>query len=161
MNNEEVEVWREKEIAATNYRSKLRVARERKGLTKHEAAQLIGTIVGSDSNYYDIEENDRDFTYCYSLDEITKVCEKLDLHPRNLFCDKTLAAISILEVVERIKTHCIKKKISIGEFENIAGWKLEGCLSNPADALDNWNIDCLIDISRELQIDWRCVIASL
>ena len=156
MNNEEAEAWREKEIAATNYRNKLQDARERKGLTIHEAAQLI-----SDSNYYDIEEHDRDFTYCYSLGELTKVCEKLGIHPRDLFCDKTSVVISISKITEKIKTHCIEKKISIGEFEDIAGWKLESCLLNPATALDDWNIDCLIDVSRELQIDWKCVIAGL
>ena len=161
MNHEEAEAWRKREIAATNYRSKLRDARERKGLAKHEAAQLISTIVGSDSNYYDIEEHDRSFTYSYSLDEITKVCKKLGIHPRDLFCDKKYAAILISEVAERIKTHCVEKKISIGEFEAIAGWKLESCLSNSTNALDDWNIDCLIDVSRELQIDWRCVITGL
>ena len=156
MNNEEAEAWREKEIAATNYRSKLRDARERKGLTIHEAAQLI-----SESNYYDIEEHDGDFVRCYSLGEIKNVCEKLGIHPRDLFCEKTSAVISISEVAEKIKAHCIEKKISIGEFEDIVGWKLESCLSNPATALDDWNIDCLIDVSRKLQIDWRCVIAGL
>jgi transcriptional regulator with XRE-family HTH domain len=156
MNHEEAEIWRKKEIAATNYRSKLRDARERKGLTIHEAAKLI-----NNSNYYDIEEHDRSFTYSYSLNEITKVCEKLGIHPRDLFCDKNSVPISLSQVVEKIKTHCIEKKLSIGEFENIAGWKLESCISNPANALDDWNIDCLIDVSRELRIDWRCVIAGL
>jgi hypothetical protein len=157
MNNEEAEAWREKEIAATNYRSKLRDARVQKRLTIHEAARLIGSI----GHYYDIEEHDHDFTSCYSLCETTEVCKILDIHPRDLFCDKTSSVISIQEVVGRIKAHCIEKKLSISEFGDIAGWKFESCLLNPARALDDWNIDCLIDVSRELQIDWRCVVAGL
>ena len=157
MNDNEAEAWREKEIAATNYRSKLRDARERKGLTILEAAQLINSI----GDYYDIEEHDRDFTGCYSLNEITKVCETLGIHPRNLFCDKTADVIPLSQVIERIKAQCIEKKISISEFESIAGWQIENCISNPAIALVDWNIDCLVDICRYLNIDWRCVIAGL
>lgn len=157
MNNEEAEAWRDKEIAATNYRSKLRDARERKGLTIHEAARLIDSI----GHYYDIEEHEHDFTGCYSLNQITEVCKILGIHPRDLFCDKIPASTLISEVVDRIKTHCTEKRISIGEFEEIAGWRVENCLTNPAKALEEWGVDCLMDVCRELNIDWHCVIAGL
>jgi len=157
MNDDEAEARREKEIAATNYRSKLRDARERKGLTFHAAANLICLI----GHYYDIEEHERDFTYCYSLFEITEVCKILGLHPRDLFCDKESMPIFISEVIDKIKTHCTENRISISEFENIAGWRIESCLTNPAKALEEWDVDCLIDVCRELNIDWRCVIAGL
>jgi hypothetical protein len=157
MNYEESEIWKEKEIAATNYRSKLRNAREQKGLTIHEAAQSIISI----GQYYDIEECERDFTYCYSLIEITEVCKILGIHPRDLFCDTISASTSISEIIDRIKTHCTEKQISIGEFEDITGWQVENCLTNPAKALEEWDVDCLMDVCRELDIDWRCVIAGL
>jgi DNA-binding XRE family transcriptional regulator len=160
MNDEEAEKWREAQIAATKYRSKLREARERKGLTIHEAAALMDCDVNT-SGYYDIEQHERDFTYCYSLNEIKRVCEHFDIHPRDIFCDKLSPAISISEVIEKIKRHCNENKLSIVQFEDIAGWRLESCLANPARALEEWNIDCLIDVSRELNIDWRGVIAGL
>ena len=156
MNDDEAEAWRKKEITATNYRSKLRDARERKGLTIHEAADLIGLI----GHYYDIEEHERDFTR-YSLIEITEVCKILSIHPRDLFCDKATAPISISEVIDKIKTHCAEKRISTAEFEDIAGWRIANCLTNPAKALEEWGVDCLIDICRELNTDWHCVIAGL
>jgi hypothetical protein len=49
----------------------------------------------------------------------------------------------------------------MSEFENIAGWRVESCLKNPVNALEEWDIDCLIDVCRELQIDWRCIITGL
>jgi hypothetical protein len=160
MTHEEANHWRAEQVAATNYRSKLREARERKGLTIHEAAGLTH-FLGGGNNYYDIEEHEGDFNYCYSLNEVKRVCEQLGIHPRDLFCDKSTPSISISEVIERIKKHCGENDLSIVEFEDIAGWRVEGCLANPANALEAWNIDCLIDVSRELKIDWRCVIAGL
>lgn len=160
MNDEEAEAWRNKEIASTNYREKLRNARERKGLTIHEAAASMPPIV-SRASYYDIELCEADFTDCYSLNVIKYVCEQLDIHPRDLFCDESFPAMSISEVIEGIKKHCAENKPSIGEFGDIVGWRLESYLANSANALEEWNIDCLIDVSRELGIDWRGVISGL
>jgi len=161
MNDAEAETWRDKEISATNYRNKLRLARERKGMSQHEAADLMAFFLGGRGAYYDIEEHEHDFTYCYSLNEIKRVCKQLDIHTRDLFCENTSVELSISEVIEIIKRHCVGTKVSISEFEDIAGWELESCLENPPKALDEWNVDCLIDVSRELKIDWRCVIAGL
>jgi hypothetical protein len=160
MNDEEAERWWSEQIAATNYRSKVREARERKGLTIHQAAQLMEGNVGG-SAYYDIEEHEGDLTACYSLNEAKRMCEQLDIHSRDLFCEKSSPVISIAEVIERIKKHCGENRLSIGEFEDIAGWRLESSLASPANALEEWNIDCLIDVCRELKIDWRHVIAGL
>jgi transcriptional regulator with XRE-family HTH domain len=132
-----------------DYKEKLRQARERKGWSIHEAAiQIAANSITSRANYYDIEQCEDDLTSCCSLNEILRVCKLLDIHPRDLFCDEKPAAISISDVIEKIKGHCAEKKISINEFEDIAGWRVGSCLTNPAKALDEWNIDCLIDVSR-------------
>jgi transcriptional regulator with XRE-family HTH domain len=145
-----------------DYREKLRQARERKGWSIHEAATHVAdNSITSRENYYDIEQHEGDLTSCCSLNEITRISKLLDVHPRDLFCDEKRAAVSIKDVIEKIKGQCVEKKMSINEFEDIAGWRVESCLSNPAKALDEWNIDCLIDVSHELNIDWRCVIAGL
>ena len=115
----------------------------------------------SRASYYDIELCEGDFTCCYTLNEIKRVCGQLDIHPRDLFCDVSSPATSIIEVIEKIKKHCAENKPAIGEFEDVVGWRLESCLANPVNALEQWNVDCLIDVSRELNIDWRGVIAGL
>jgi DNA-binding XRE family transcriptional regulator len=160
MSDQGAEDWWAKEIAATGYRNKLRQARERRGLTQHQAAATIDYPFG-DSAYYDIENCDYDLTSCYCLNEIKRICEFLGIHPKDLFCDETTLPIPISEVVEKIKTHCTQLKLSIDAFEDIAGWKLESCYADPSNALKEWNVDCLIDVSRELGIDWRRVIAGL
>jgi tRNA(Ile)-lysidine synthase TilS/MesJ len=78
-----------------------------------------------------------------------------------LFCDKTSPELTIEEVIAKIKEHCAKNKISINQFEDIAGWRVESCLSNPKAALEEWNFDCLKNICRELGIDWQQVISNL
>ena len=144
------------------YREKLIKARERKGWSVHKAAtQVEANFITNRASYYDIELCDGDLTSCCSLNQIVRICKLLNIHPSDLFCDEKPAAISISDAIEKIKTHCADKKISICEFENIAGWRVESCLNNPANALYEWGIDCLIDVCRELQIDWRCVITGL
>jgi hypothetical protein len=160
MNDQEAEDWRKKEIAATCYRNKLRQARERKGLTLHEAAESPDNPFRG-SAYYDIEGSDAELAWCYSLNELKRICEFLRIHPRDLFCEETTLPIHISEVVEKIKTHCAQLKLSIGTLGDIVGWSLENFYADPAKALEEWNVDCLIDISREVGIDWRRVIAGL
>ena len=145
-----------------DYRETLRQARERKGWSIHEAAtQVAANSITSRANYYDIEQCEGDLTSCCSLNEILRICKLLDIHPGDLFCKGNPAVISILDVIRRIQTQCVEKKISIGKFEDLVGWRVESCLTNPTKALNEWNIDCLIDVCKELNIDWRCVIAGL
>ncbi|MDB6022130.1 MAG: hypothetical protein JWQ04_1987 [Pedosphaera sp.] len=160
MNDEGTEAGNNKEITCTDYRPKLIEARERKGLTIHEAAELMDYPY-SGSGYYDIELCEGELNQCYSLQEVKSICEKFDIHPRGLFCDQAFARISLSEVIAKIKKHCAEKQLSIGEFEGIVGWQVESCLTDPAKALLDWNIDCLMDVCREVGIDWRCVVADL
>ncbi len=151
----------EQRIAATNYRDKLRKARERKNWSEHEAAAQMESVVENRASYHDIEAFDDELTYCYSLNQIVEICKILDIHPRDLFCDDRMAGFSISDVAQKIKAFCSRKKISVAEFENIVGWEVESCLRNAANALEQWNIDCLIDVTRELGIDWHEVVAGL
>ena len=145
-----------------DYKEILRQARERKGWSIHEAATKVAVnSITSRASYYDIEQCEGDLTNCCTLNQILRICTLLDIHPRDLFCDEKPIVVSISDVIEKIKEHCAEKKITINEFEDIAGWRVESCLTNPAKALEEWNIDCLIDVSRELNIDWRYVIAGL
>lgn len=157
MSDEEPEPASQAQIRETNYRQKLIQARERKGLSEHEAATLMDFDVG----YYDIESCDGDLTRCYSLKEILAICRKLGIHPRDLFCDSVFPIVPIADVIRDIEQHCQNDGLSISEFENIAGWSVEGCLEDPTKALDQWNVDCLIDVCNELKIEWRSVIESL
>jgi hypothetical protein len=144
------------------FRERLSKARERKGWSIDEAATRVATdSIINRASYYDVELCEGDLTGCCSLNQILSICKLLDIHPSDLFCEEKTKAISISEVIDRIKTHCTEKRISIGEFEEIAGWRVENCLINPANALEEWNVDCLMDVCRELNIDWRFVITGL
>ncbi len=162
MTHEESNIWKEKTIEATCYRDKLRRAREQKGWTEHETAAQMELV---SANYYDIEGIDGNLTYNYSLNEILRICAVLDIHPRDLFCDQPALSnstrVTIVEVIDGIKNHCAANSISVIEFEDIAGWRVENCLTKPTAALDEWNIDCLMDVCRETRVDWRAVITGL
>jgi hypothetical protein len=144
------------------FRERLSKARERKGWSIDEAAtRIAANSIINRASYYDAELCEGDLTGCCSLNQILGICKLLDIHPRDLFCEGKTAATSISEVAARINAHCIEKKISIGEFEDILGWRVESCLTNPAKAIEEWNIDCLVDVCRELNINWRGVISGL
>ncbi|HVU08365.1 MAG TPA: helix-turn-helix transcriptional regulator [Verrucomicrobiae bacterium] len=100
-----------------NYREKLKQAREKKGWSIHDAAiQVeIAGITNRDS-YYDIEQHDSEITSTCSLNEILQICNLLEIRPRDLFCDETVSTFTIEEVIEKIKEHCVKNKISIAQF---------------------------------------------
>jgi len=144
------------------YKDKLSQARERTGWSIHEAAtQVADNSITSRANYYDIEQCEGDLTGCCSLNEVSRISKLLEVHPRDLFCNEKPVAISISDMIKNMQKHCAERKIPIYEFEDIVGWRVEGCLTNPVKALNEWNIDCLMGVCRELNIDWRCVIAGL
>ncbi|MEJ0091277.1 MAG: helix-turn-helix transcriptional regulator [Limisphaerales bacterium] len=149
-------------MKTADYRKKLKQARERKGWSIHEAAtQIEGASITSRNSYYDIEQCDGEITSNCSLSEISRICNLLNIRPRDLFCDKTSPELTIEEVVAKINEHCAKNKIPISQFEDTIGWRVESCLSNPKTALEEWNFDCLKDICEELGIDWQQVISNL
>jgi DNA-binding XRE family transcriptional regulator len=149
-------------MSETNFRKKLRQAREKKGWSIHEAATEVAAALNmSRENYYDIEMHEDDLTYCYSLSEICTICILFDIHPKNLFSTENVPPLTIEAVVGKIKDYCVQTGISIEQFEDKAGWRVNSCLSNPKTALDEWNWDCLRDVCRELQVDWRAVVSSL
>jgi hypothetical protein len=145
-----------------NYKEKLKQAREKKGWSIDETAtQMSAAGITSRNNYYDIEQCGGELTSNCSLGEISRICNLLNIHPRDLFCDEILSQLTIKEVVEKIKEYCAKNKISVNQFEDVVGWRVESCFSNPNTALEEWTLDCLKDICQELQINWQRVISSL
>jgi hypothetical protein len=151
-------------MSEIDYREKLRQAREKKGWTIDEAATQAAAVlteINSWADYYDIEQHDGDLTRCYSLNEVSSICKFLDIHPRDLFCAENTPPVAIESVIEKIKDHCAQNGISIEQFEDKAGWEVHACLSNRRAALEEWNLDCLKAVCRELEMDWHGVVASL
>ena len=151
----------EKGMMSSNYRAKLREARCRLGWSEQEAATRTGLSL---PNYYDLEAYEGELACCYSLNEILRICRAFEMRPTDLIADGTgtlPAPVSIETVMKRIQEHCAERKLSISEFEDAAGWRLEPWLAKPRAALDAWNLDCLKDVCRELQINWAVVVASL
>lgn len=140
----------------------MKQAREKKGWSIDEAAtQMELASITNRESYYDLEDHDGELTCCYSLNEISRICNLLEVPPKNLLCDKSFPQLKIEELVEKIKEFCDKNKISITQFEDMVGWRVETCLQNPRAALDEWNLDCLKAVSQKLGIDWQSVVCGL
>jgi hypothetical protein len=145
-----------------NYQEKLTQARERKGWPIYEAAwQVEAASIMTRNNYYDVEQCEGALTENCSLAQLVRVCQLLDIHPRDLFSEEPVAALPIETVVQAIKDHCAQKKITTAEFENAVGWLVESALDHPRNALREWNIDCLKDVCDELGLNWLSVISGL
>jgi len=145
-----------------NYEEKLTQARERKGWPIHEAAwQAESAGIMTRNNYYDIEQCEGALTENCSLAQLVRICNLLDIHPRDLFCEEPVPPLPVETVVQAIKDHCAEKKITVAGFEDTVGWLVESCLDDPRNALREWNVDCLKDLCGELGIDWKRVITGL
>jgi len=61
-----------------------------------------------------------------------------------------------------IREHCRSRGITIGQFEDASGWHLAKSLDDPARFLhDDYSLDGIQDICRELGVDWQRFILSL
>ena len=148
--------------SVSQHLSRLRAARAVKGLSEHEVAALMGI---SSACYYDIEACWDELIHVCRLKDISNLCRILGLPARDLFRDYAVnlsaPMISFGEVLGRVTEHCRLRRMSIGEFEDVAGWRLSECLADPKKAVEDWCVDCLRDICREIGIDWFQVVAGL
>ena len=89
------------------------------------------------------------------------MCQAFNLSPMDLLAGNTdiadLNLLSFVELGKRITKHIAAHDMTVVEFEDKAGWKVESFLSNPEEAW-KMNVRFLIDVCSELQIEWLSVV---
>jgi hypothetical protein len=63
--------------------------------------------------------------------------------------------------VKHIHTECATRGVTLGQFEDIVGWRLSACIAPPEKLFVDMTVDGLQWLCRELRIDWRRVFLSL
>jgi hypothetical protein len=99
----------------------------------------------------------------YSPTKIRRFCEVLGVPPRALFGIELLAApITATALATLIREHCQLRGITIEQFEDSSGWHVSKSLDDPERYLHNdYSIEGIQDICRELGVDWQRFILSL
>ena len=132
-----------------NWRKRVKEARQKSGLTREMAARLADI---SEASYYDIEEDDDDLVVLYGLSDFFRLIEIVgasieDSEEQQVAKGKSSGACGL-------RANPFESKFSslsdISELEDIVGYELEETLRNPSKALNDWNIDCLEALCREL-----------
>jgi transcriptional regulator with XRE-family HTH domain len=115
----------------------------------------------STPSLWDIECNDE--LTIYSPTEIQKFCRVLGISPQQLLGVNAAAArITANDLAALIRDHCRSRGITIHQFEDATGWYVAKSLDNPERFLhDDYSIDGIQDICRELGVDWQRFILSL
>ena len=138
---------------------RFREARERVGLSPDEAALRMGI---SSASLWDIECCDDELTI-YSPTEIRRFCQILSLSPRELFGIELQAPpLTATDLATLIREHCLSRGVTIEQFEDASGWHLVKSLAEPERFLhDDYSLDGIQDICRELGVDWQRFVLSL
>jgi hypothetical protein len=128
-------------------------------LSPDEVAARSGV---SSPNVWDIEEFEHELTSCYSPRDVQRFCRVLGIRPIELFTESIdEPAVSADELVQRIQTECRSREVTLGQFEDVVGWRLSVCMDPPQKLLEDITVDGLQWLCRELRIDWRRVFLSL
>ena len=146
-------------MTASTPRQRFREAREHLGLSHEEVAERCGI---STSCVWDIESYDDELPTCYSAADLRRFCEVLQIRPVELFGDRVIAPpVASAELVQRIYEECRSREITLQQFEDIVGWKLQDFLQQPDRLLASLSLDGLRTLCREVHIEWGRVLAAL
>jgi transcriptional regulator with XRE-family HTH domain len=139
--------------------SRFREFREGAGLSHDEAAQKMGI---SPPCVWDLESYEDELLTVYSPLDVQRFARVLGVRPIDFFGEEsTEPPVTVDELVRLIHEECRVRKVSLEQFEDIAGWNLRQCLEPPARLLESISVDGLQDICREIHIDWRRVMMAL
>jgi hypothetical protein len=114
--------------------------------------------------YHDLESFDDELATCLSLEQVRSLAEMLRLPVTALIADHpnataSGAAMSMTELIDRIRRRLVQEGISVDAFSDRIGWDVTAALNDPDSAWRDWNIDCLNDVCAEIEIDWLRVLS--
>ncbi|MBI5817894.1 MAG: helix-turn-helix transcriptional regulator [Verrucomicrobia bacterium] len=138
--------------------TRFREARERAGLSHDEAACMMGI---SGSHIWDIETHEDEIGSNYSVADVQRFCGVLGIQPRYLFGFEMVSPpLSSNEIAVLVRQHCRLRGITIAQFEEAAGWSVAKSLDDPARFRHDYSIDGIMNICRELEVDWHRFMES-
>ena len=133
---------------------RVRELRERTGKSIEEMASLLDM---SRMSYFDIEFHDDELESVPSLKQVRQLAQYLGVSAAELVTGSTT------DVNERIRWHDLVARtldyrrtngITEDAFEDLVGWKLDDFFASEDAMLDNYPVDFLQVLCKELQISW-------
>ena len=133
---------------------RVRELRERTGKSVEEMASLLDM---SRMSYFDIEFHDDELESVPSLKQVRQLAQYLGVSAAELVTGSTR------DVNERIRWHDLVARtldyrrtngITEDAFEDLVGWKLDDFFASEDAMLDNYPVDFLQVLCKELQIPW-------
>jgi hypothetical protein len=143
------------EAEMTEARLRRKRACEAVGKTRED----LGEFVCNSPTYYDLEACNGDLYMDVGLGELSHLCSALGISARDLFGESisTEEIISPEQLLSKAREHLNRSGLSIAEFEDRIGFKIEPSLNDPSKMMD-WNVDFLRWLCRELGLDWRLAL---
>ena len=138
---------------------RIRSARERLGLSDEAFAAKFGFK----DWYHDLEAYDDDVFMAISLRQLGQLADALRLTPLGIVAPTdppVVKPISMSDVVKALSFHMAQRSETPDSLSARVGWELAGALENAECAWNEWNVDCLQDVSREIEVSWMGVLAS-
>ncbi|HZV35139.1 MAG TPA: helix-turn-helix transcriptional regulator [Verrucomicrobiae bacterium] len=143
----------------TSCPTSIREARERAGLPPEEAARRMCI---SRSLLRSLESNDDELTALHSPADVQRFCHVLGVRPAELLDVKCQGKpLTPEDIAAKIFDHCRKKGVDISQFEDTVGWCVTRSLEKPRRFLQDYSLDALRDICRELNLEWERLVAGL
>ena len=138
-------------------RERLKILRERRGLSEHEAAAAIGI---NSPSYFDLEQHESEFFMCISLRGLKKLFIVLDTRLSDVVGVSSTSGIAggFADLAAAINERIGRGEFTIEQFEERAGWEIADFLKNPECAW-NWNVDGLRDVCGAAGFDWVAVLS--
>lgn len=138
---------------------RFRQFRESAGLSHDDAAQQMGI---SSASLWDIESCDDEISELYSLNQVRQFCRVLGIRASQLFGVETKESpVTAAELVRLIHEQCRVRGVTLLQFEDIVGWRLNGYIEPPERLFEDITIEALKWLCEELEIEWHQVILSL
>lgn len=139
--------------------TRFREFRERAGLSHDAVARQVGI---STHSVWDIESYEDELASCYSPDQLRAFARVLGVHSVEFFgVTPAEDAVSVSDLVCMIREECERRGVSVAQFGDLVGWRLEQCNASPERLLADVSTDGLREICRELGVDWHRVLSGL
>ena len=146
------------EVAWPPVAARIRMARERLGISQAEIAAHLGM---GPSEYWDIEFHDDEAFLTFSVSELGRLALMLGVPLCELLFGsdelQERPGISFVEVADHLKDFMIRESLSIDELSERAGWELGPVLADAA-SLSSFNLMGLFEVCELVGIDWVAVL---
>lgn len=135
--------------------------RERAGLSMGEVAEKMGGGF-IDMGVWDIEAYDDELFSVYSPRQVLRLSQIINTTPQELMnLHSSEPPVTATELVQFTNRVCVTRGISLDQLEDKVGWHLSRMIEPPELLLQDMSLEGIIDLCKELQIDWVRVIDGM